>query len=421
MKNETKNIYSCKSHIDAEEYAKLAKYFPQIYWLYASCGTFLVLLLMAFIRLVFNNLIITIIFGVVFEILILIIVRLGLEKLIRLHLKHFRPKRKYKDEYTIEFSDDGFKKIDDIYTYNFKYDDIRKCIETGTNFYFEIIKPKVILIIQKNECDLELIEFIRKKTKKPLNQAIKKETNYKNINILMHILIVISLFSFLLGRIICSVITNYYSFEELPLTTSTLSSVIGLIIPFIITIICIICNIKGYDCKKYIIINSCITLFFAIMIGGSIATVILINNTGGYEKTISEYQDIINLDLPNEGYIRYDSGYYKKDNQKSTYEVNYNVTIIDYSKTDTSKLLLSLKENEDWIISSKIDKQLIDYLIPNTKLNDESYSLFYNATTKEYNKVPSGDETQEIYFIKYNTKIKKLVIYEYLYVKGLNN
>ena len=244
--------------------------------------------------------------------------------------------------------------------------------------------------------------------KKDLN---KVENNNKIVNILLIILIILSICSALSIEIVRHIITKFYNIEELPISTTTLSCLILIFIPIITTIIGIIYKLKGFDSKKNIIIGSCFTLYFVFGIGMSVINSIITNYYIGYNESIKEYKNILNLDIPNDGYIKYDSDYFIKGN----YKISYDVTIIDYSKVDTSKLLSSITENKKWFISNKIEKKLIDYLIPNTKFDDKNYFLFYNATKKEYNEVSSGNDMQEIYFIKYDIENDKLVIYNYLY------
>ena len=61
----------------------------------------------------------------------------------------------------IEFFEDGFAEATDHSTYNFKYSDLNSVIETQTNFYLMIAKNQGVIIVKEN-CSAELIEFIQK-------------------------------------------------------------------------------------------------------------------------------------------------------------------------------------------------------------------------------------------------------------------
>ena len=61
----------------------------------------------------------------------------------------------------IEFFEDGFTEATDHSTYNFKYSDLNSVIETQTNFYLMIAKNQGVIIVKEN-CSAELIEFVQK-------------------------------------------------------------------------------------------------------------------------------------------------------------------------------------------------------------------------------------------------------------------
>ena len=79
-KNEnSKCLYSCESIVDGYEYKKMAKYFPKrVYWVFAIRGTVLNILITAFIAIISQSWIETLIFFIAFEIYLLILYRIRL-------------------------------------------------------------------------------------------------------------------------------------------------------------------------------------------------------------------------------------------------------------------------------------------------------------------------------------------------------
>ena len=61
------------------------------------------------------------------------------------------------------------------------YSEISRCVETDTNFYLEYPNKNLIIIIQKNKCDLELINFIRSKFKN-LENNLGDSSNFKGVD-----------------------------------------------------------------------------------------------------------------------------------------------------------------------------------------------------------------------------------------------
>lgn len=413
-----KKLYSTKSINNIDEFVKLNMQFPKMAFLYfARMGTIAVLLLMIFVFIIIKNRFLSLLIFAVCEGIVLLCIRLTLKSLLKVFYKRQIHKHIITENMCTyyDFYEEYLIVKKDVETLKINYNDVDNFIVTEQNIYFKRKNTNLFFSIQISKDDKKLVNFFKNKVcqQEIINKPIQAEKNNKIVNTLMIVLLVLSVCSILLINIVSQLITKFYSIEELPLLPSTLSYLILIFIPLITTIVGLIYNLKGFDSKKNIIVGICITLYFIIMIGMSIFNSIMANSVIGYSEIIKNYQNIINLDLPNEGYVKYDSGYFIKDN----YKITYNVTIIDYNKVDTSELLLNMKESREWFISNKIENQLMDSLIPNTKLNDSNYLLFYNKTKNEYNKAPSGSEMQEIYFMKYNIKNKKLIIYEYLYTK----
>ena len=61
----------------------------------------------------------------------------------------------------IEFYEDYFIRKGKNVSITANYSEITRCIENDTNFYLEYPNQNMVINLQKNRCDLELINFIR--------------------------------------------------------------------------------------------------------------------------------------------------------------------------------------------------------------------------------------------------------------------
>ena len=190
MNKEKKNrcLYKCESITDGYEYSKMAKYFPKrIYWVYVKLVTLLNFVITGFISLLFKNWIISLIFFALLEIYIFIYYKTCLESVTERFQNNRIKKGMAEASGENEFYEDYIIISDKKSSVTINYSEISRCMETDTNFYFEYPNKNIIIIIQKNKCDLELINFIRSKFKNLENNLgdnskIKGVDNLKNID-----------------------------------------------------------------------------------------------------------------------------------------------------------------------------------------------------------------------------------------------
>ena len=205
MKKE-KKLYSCECMVNAKEYGQMAKYFPKkMYWVLVINGLYKNLILTAIVAILYMNFLITLIFFIISQLLIMIFYKTRLSSLSE---KVFRSQLKKRsiltDEVTCqyEFYDDYFIRKEESITLKIDYSEIEKCVETDTNFYLEYGKRNIINIIQKNCCDLDLITFIRGKFSNLENHLgekqkikIKKIKNPSFVKKMMIVLFVLTIAS----------------------------------------------------------------------------------------------------------------------------------------------------------------------------------------------------------------------------------
>lgn len=170
--------YKCNSYLDSYEYGKMSLVFGNKMWIsFSIYATMYNLILSIIIFLLSKSIIDSVGLFLIIEIIILIFFRLELRSIAKLVYKLYLSK-KIESNFTLEFYEDYFKRIGSTILEE-KYNDIDKCIETDTNFYLVDNKKDIIFVIEKNECDFELVSFIRKKFDNIENQLGGK-INFKN-------------------------------------------------------------------------------------------------------------------------------------------------------------------------------------------------------------------------------------------------
>lgn len=170
--------YKCSSYLDSYEYGKMALVFPTKMWLsFSIYGSFYNLILCIIIFVLTRNIFDSIGLFIIIELVILILFRLRIREVAKFFYKIYLNK-KIEDKYELEFYDDYFIRKSDT-SLEEKYSDIDICIETETNFYLQDAKKNIIFIIEKNECELELINFVRDKFDN-LDSRLSGNINFKN-------------------------------------------------------------------------------------------------------------------------------------------------------------------------------------------------------------------------------------------------
>lgn len=192
-----KPLYCCESVVNAEEYGKMAKYFPGVYWFLVTVGAILNLIITAVIAIISRNLVISLVFLVVYQIYIMILYKVKIEY----YAKKSFSKKNGETEIHTEFYDDYFIREGEIESLKINYKDLDRCVETDTNFYLEFRKRNKIIFIQKNRCSLELVQFIREKANNLENKlgdkikfkSVKKPRNFHFVKAFMIILFIMTI------------------------------------------------------------------------------------------------------------------------------------------------------------------------------------------------------------------------------------
>ena len=255
----------------------------------------------------------------------------------------------------IEFYEDYFIRKGKNVSITANYSEITRCIENDTNFYLEYPNQNMVINLQKNRCDLELINFIR---------ATFKIENH---------------------------IWVFWCWLPIP--------VLSIILGFKY-------KNAGFKCTKNIVGGFIIG--FLMLIYGSFCLMPTFEQD--YNK-IDAYKNYIDAPLPNNGELEIQNWgtYFDED------KTNYTIINVYYDKEDVNYLVNSIENSNNWILSKEIKSEL-KILIPSQLKSDfDAYYSIYNKTTNEYNTLPTIAGNYEIYAMKYDKSDKHLEIHKFDY------
>lgn len=413
-KNE-KCLFSCESVVDGYEYKKMAKYFPKrMYWVFVIRGTIFNVIISALIALTTQSWIATLIFLIAYEIYLLIYYKVRLEPMAE-KVHNARLKRgEIEVNFETEFYEDYFIRKGEKSSVTIDYSEITRCVENDTNFYLEYAKKNMIIIIQKNRCDLELISFIRNKFSNLENnlgdtssyKGIKKAKNTKLINTLMIILFIATLCCLWGAMWSVSLINEINPQHGFNFTKNTWVFWCWLPIPISSIILGFIYNGKGLKCTKNIVAGFIIG--FLLLVYGAFS--LFPTFSEDYSK-INDYKQYIDASIPSNGELEIQNWKTYFDDNKTEY------AIINayYDKEDVSILENSIEESNNWILSTKLKSELKILLPTQFRSSDNVYYSIYNKTTNEYNTIPNESREYEIYSMYYDKSLKQLSIHKYKY------
>lgn len=418
MNKEKKNrcLYKCESITDGYEYSKMAKYFPKrIYWVYVKLVTLLNFVITGFISLLFKNWIISLIFFVLLEIYIFIYYKTCLESVTERFQNNRIKKGLAEASGENEFYEDYIIINHKKSSVTINYSEISRCVETDTNFYLEYPNKNLIIIIQKNKCDLELINFIRSKFKNLENNLgdssnFKGVDNFKNTDNTLSISYFMTFLFILTIGSLWGALWSYSLIDELNpqhafnFLKNTWIFWCWLPIPITSIVLGYKYKNKGINCTKNIVGGFIIV--FLLLIYGSFCLMPTFNED--YSK-INDYKNYIDANIPSSGEleIHYWGNYFDDDKKE------YSIINVYYDKEDVSDLVSSIENSKNWILSTKIKSELKILLPSQFRAKEDLYYSVYNKTINEYNTIPNESGVYEIYAMKYDKTKKELTIHKY--------
>ena len=411
-----KCLYKCESITDGYEYSKLAKYFPKrIYWVYIKFGTLLNLVITGFISLLFKKWIISLIFFVLLEIYIFIYYKTCLESVTERFQNNRIKKGMAEASGENEFYEDYIIISHKKSSVTINYSEISRCVETDTNFYLEYPSKNTVIILQKNKCDLELINFIRSKFKNLENNLgdssnFKGVDNFKNTDNTLSISYFMTFLFILTIGSLWGALWSYSLIDELNpqhafnFLKNTWIFWCWLPIPIASIVLGFKYKNKGINCTKNIVGGFIIG--FLLLIYGTFCLMPTFNEDYG---KINDYKNYIDANIPSSGEleIHYWGNYFDDDKKE------YSIINVYYDKEDVSDLVSSIENSKNWILSTKIKSELKILLPSQFRAKEDLYYSVYNKTSNEYNTIPNESGVYEIYAMRYDKTKKKLTIHKY--------
>lgn len=409
-----KCLYKCESITDGYEYTKMAKYFPKrVYWVFVKLGTLLNLVIMGFISLIFKNWMVTLTFFVLLEIYILVYYKL--ETVIERFQNNRIKKGMVEVNHENEFYGNFFIVSGEKSSITIDYSEISRCVENDTNFYLEYPSKNTVIILQKNKCDLELINFIRSKFKNLENNLgdssnFKGVDNFKNTDNTLSISYFMTFLFILTIGSLWGALWSYSLIDELNpqhafnFLKNTWIFWCWLPIPIASIVLGFKYKNKGINCTKNIVGGFIIG--FLLLIYGTFCLMPTFNEDYG---KINDYKNYIDANIPSSGEleIHYWGNYFDDDKKE------YSIINVYYDKEDVSDLVSSIENSKNWILSTKIKSELKILLPSQFRAKEDLYYSVYNKTSNEYNTIPNESGVYEIYVMRYDKTKKELTIHKY--------
>jgi len=409
-KESNKCLYTCESMVDKSEYVKMSKSFwKKLYFSLLNRGLYLNLIIFAIIAILSKNIGTALVYFLVFQIWATISFKVKFEDYAEKAYDDLNKHGNLDSNFTTEFYDDYLIRKSESVSYTIKYTEIAKFIETDTNLYLEHKPRNVVLIFQKNRLDLELIEFIRKTfgnienetCSTPTSKKAKKAYNpdfIKTAMLVLFIITIASLWGALYTKSWVDQLIPQYGFS-----TSKNMWVFWCWLP--IPILSIILGFKykkaGFKCTKNIVGGFIIGFF--LLVYGSFC--MFPTNEQDYTK-INDYKEIVNLELPDSGVLEIIDW----DSHPNRNMTEYTTINAYYAQVDVTKLVESIGNNPNWILSKEFRTDMNVFLTSSLVPDDDAYFSIYNKTTNEYNVLPEKSGEYEVYAMKYDKSDKKLQI-----------
>lgn len=320
-KGKDKCLFACESKIDVNDYKKMARYFPQVYWSYVRWGTSYNIIISLIIAILYNNSILTLIFLVVFQIFLMILFKVRLEYFVEKSFNNMKESGMFDTDFYSEFYEYYLTRQGNSSTLKIYYCDIDRCVETDTSFYLKDRKKNVLVTIQKSQCDLDLINFIRS-TFKNLENYLGDTSDFKRVkrvhdpnfikNGLM-VLFVITIASLWGALYSCNLLDEVIPPNDFNFAKNMWVFWCWLPIPILSIILGFIYKSAGYKCTKNIV-GGFIIGFLLLVFGAFSIIFSPIFTSDNYSK-IFEYKNIIDANIPNNGdlEIKYWGTYFDQD------------------------------------------------------------------------------------------------------------
>ncbi len=415
MDENNKCLYKCESIIDANEYRKMVKYFPKkMYWHLVKSGTSRNLIIVAIVAIITQELAFAALWFAIWQIILMIEYRVRLGHYAEKIFDVLKKNGSIDTKLETEFYEDHFIRKGETISFNIKYSNISRCVETDTNIYLEDGVKIAVTIFPKDTCGVEVQDFIRKtftnyenhmqgKTKVKKEKREKKNNPYliKLVLLVLFIASIASLWGALYSVSLVNTLIPQYGFN---FTKNLWVFWCWLPVPISSIILGKKYKKEGFKCTKNIVAG----YIMAVLLFMYGAFVFFPTHEQDYSK-INEYKEIINLELPSNGVLEIQDWDAYIDEDITEY-----VTInAYYAEEDVTLLEKSIENNPNWILSNEITSDLKVFIPILLQGADSAYYSIYNQTTNEYNTIPEESGDYKIYAMRYDKVNKKLEIHEF--------
>jgi len=411
-KNKEKFIVQTK--VTLEEFQKAFKIIPRNYWVH-------ILYVMIYEIIVFGLLILMgggnfltfLILEIIIFMCFLVYSRMNIDGIAKKYYRKLCKDKTRDSEYTLIFYDNYFKKESEHLTEKIEYQNIKKIIETDTNLYLRL--DRKVIVINKDDCDLKLISFIREmdslKYINKIGDNNKSKINSKVIKIFLDILFTITLLTIFLAMDSVSYANKIFNTPFGVWNRDLWVLWLWIPIPILSIVFGLKYHHREFDCSKNIIGGVIIILI--LLIGGSMC--LFVNEINCSE--LSNYIDVMEMKLPDGGVcVDYSDGIENNNSEniikgirKDIYYYGNENKFLDFSE--------NIKNSEKWILGSLMDESISVFINSFSRINNDNYYLIYNKTTGEYNTFPSNNNIENhIYTFIYDSNIKSIKIMDNYYI-----
>lgn len=405
-------LYVCKGEMTGSDYISIVPYFFALFY---KPYVFLSLIYAFFLALLLSigfDIKYFIIFFLLLLIIMLLYYKFGLSKVVQNRYDRIIARDTTYKEYCIEYYCDRMHVMKKNFDRIILYSNVVRCVEMDSYFCFEINDPHKILVIHKNQCDLELVQFIREKMKNCLdNQLGDKVTFQRPLTEKRKNLIHISMFGLWILSILTvvgSIVTMTVLYEWIGASEPTIFawvSWIWLIVPLISIVLGKKYLPLGIRCKRNIYTGY--VMVVVLFMFGLLSLAPPMDQP--YEE-INRYVDVLNVQVPDKGYL------HLYTYPSTTHFRNFEDIIVKYKRQMGTILQQELEKSDTWFLYHDLSKSLYQLLFKYLELEieDNSFISIYNATLKEYNQVPRENGEYEMYIMWYDPQIRVLRINHFL-------
>lgn len=418
VKEKDRELFFCETNGEVEDIQDMYKFFPEFYWIHTIITTLLILICMVFYSVISQRSFSLLAF-IIFSLIGMIYTKVKLNAIAANDFKNIKKTKPEKVNYVLSFYEDYLIRKTENTSIKFNYNKMKRLIETDDNFYLDM--NDLIIVIHKNTCDLELINFIRNiksnnlenclGDKHPVGKIVKRVIP-QNAESILNLLYTLTILSVMGSLITLSRFMTYGSFIQLDAVTWI--HWLWLIIPITSIVFGFKYKKSKLPYKKNIVAGILVAAFICYS-----SYPIYFPNTEVEYKEIEQYKEIVNFSLPSEGRLFV-------DDSRMIFRKNisdFKVWKLYFNKKDFVSIEKEIDTSSEWILIEDISdelEQLIPILVSEIK---GKYISIYNYELQSYNILPNESGEYHICFMTMipEDRYVELDTYVYTYNKPSDN